>query len=151
MDQHFDFLIQSRQNTLELIKGLKTPQLNMIPEGFNNHLAWNLGHILVTQQLLMYGLSGLDTNLDVDIVSAFRKGSKANTCSHKLIIKICDQYLSSAQLAREDYHKGLFKKFSSYPTSYGVTLNTIEDAIMFNNVHENIHLGYMMAQKRLVI
>ena len=48
----------------------------------------------------------------------------------------------------EDYHKGVFKTYNEYTTSYNVTLNNIEKAIMFNNVHEGLHLGYIMALKK---
>ena len=34
-------------------------------------------------------------------------------------------------------------------TSYNVILKTVEDAIVFNNIHEGLHLGYMMALNRL--
>lgn len=34
-------------------------QLNKIPAGFNNNLIWNIGHIIVAQQSLIYQLSNL--------------------------------------------------------------------------------------------
>jgi hypothetical protein len=44
-----------------------------------------------------------------------------------------------------DYQEGIFRHYVPYKTSYGVELNNIDDAIIFNNIHEGLHLGYMMA------
>lgn len=33
----------------------------------------------------------------------------------------------------------------------GMDLKNIEDAVLFNNIHEGQHLGYIMAQKRAII
>ncbi len=33
-------------------------------------------------------------------------------------------------------------------TSAGIRLESVEDAIAFNNFHEGIHLGYVMALKK---
>ena len=50
-----------------------------------------------------------------------------------------------------DLKSGINWNYNSYTTSYNVTLNSIEEAIKFNNVHEGLHFGYAMAMKKLVI
>ena len=44
-------------------------QLNTVPEGFKNNLIWNIAHVIVTQQLLVYKLSGLPMMVDDDMVN----------------------------------------------------------------------------------
>jgi len=44
---------------LEYFDNYTLEQLNKIPEGFSNNLIWNIGHIIVTQQVLIYKLSNL--------------------------------------------------------------------------------------------
>jgi len=40
MKNHFDYLRATRNNVLKLIDNLNLAQVNEIPEGFNNNLAW---------------------------------------------------------------------------------------------------------------
>ena len=49
MEFVFNAITQTRANAIAAIEGLSNEQLNEIPEGFSNNIAWNLGHILVTQ------------------------------------------------------------------------------------------------------
>jgi hypothetical protein len=42
-----------------LIQGYTLEQLNKVPRGFNNNIIWNIAHVIVTQQILVYKLSGL--------------------------------------------------------------------------------------------
>ncbi|MCO6491351.1 MAG: hypothetical protein J5I98_23235 [Phaeodactylibacter sp.] len=56
----------------------------------------------------------------------------------------------TAQQAALDCERGLFQEFKACETSYGIKPNTIEEAIQFNNVHEGLHLGYMMALRKRV-
>lgn len=56
--------------------------------------------------------------------------------------------VETAARFKEDYQKGIFKEYQSYQSHYGVELNSIEDAMVFNNTHEGIHLGYMMALRK---
>jgi hypothetical protein len=51
----------------------------------------------------------------------------------------------------KDYAAGLFNEYKAYPTSFGVTLSEIEEAIMFNNVHEGMHLGYCIALRKVIL
>ena len=55
---NFEITRKTRQNVLRLIDGMGPEQLNKIPEGHSNNIIWHVGHILATQQLLTYGLSG---------------------------------------------------------------------------------------------
>ena len=151
MEKQFAILRTTRNNVLKVIQPFTDEQLNKIPAPFNNNLIWNLGHILVTQQLLMYRLSGLDCLVDNALIEKYRKGSKpTEPVNSEEIQQLRQALLSLTDRAEADFNKGVFQKYKTYPTSYGYTLNAIEDAIHFNNVHESMHLGTMMAIRKFV-
>jgi len=150
MQQQFDILNATRNNILNAIKDLSLDQLNTVPKGFKNNIAWNVAHIVVTQQLLCYKLSGLDIELNAAFVDRFKKGSEASNITQNELDSIKNQLLDFSNQLEGDYNGGLFKNYNEYPTSYNVTLNSIEDAIQFNNVHEGVHFGYIMAMKKSV-
>ena len=50
---------------------------------------------------------------------------------------------------KEDYQKGLFKKYNAYTVSTTSTLTNINEALAFNNFHEGIHFGYILAMKKI--
>ena len=140
---------QTRANFLSLMNGMSEEQLNHIPAGFNNNIIWNFAHIIVTQQLLTYGLSKLPLSLDSESVDAFRKGSSPVRIYTAGEIKQFKELAGSTldQFER-DMKEGKFQTFRFYPTSFGIELKSLEDAIAFNNVHEALHLGYAMSLKR---
>ncbi len=151
MQKQFEILNITRTNVLNTIGGLTLEQLNKVPEGFKNNIVWNLAHLVVTQQLLCYKLSGNEMELDDSFVDLFKKGSEVEyEVEQDEVDLIKEQFLALPAKLEEDYNAGLFKEFAEYPTSYNVTLNSIEDAIQFNNVHEGLHFGYIMAMKKLV-
>jgi|TARA_B110000483_G_scaffold25943_2_gene30919 hypothetical protein len=146
----FDLLHATRKLLVKSVATLNITQLNIIPDGFNNSIAWNIAHILVTQQLLHYKLSGKDLLLDDVFVDRFRKGTKASSNSlSKEEWETCLKLLPSlAEELERDYFGNKFSTYTTYPTSYGYEINSIEDAIQFNNLHEALHLGYIMSMKR---
>lgn len=44
----------SRKLFLEYFDNYTIDQLNKIPDGFSNNLIWNIGHVIVAQQALIY-------------------------------------------------------------------------------------------------
>ncbi len=149
--QSFQILKATRENILSTIDGLTIEQLNKIPTGFNNNIAWNLGHVWVTQQLLCYRLSGEEISMDNEMVTKYRKGSKPEEpISTSEIEHIKSEFLKQVDQLETDFNNGLFKGYKTYMTSYNVELSTTADAIAFNNVHEALHLGSIMALKHLV-
>lgn len=146
----FDTMRQTRKNILSLVEGMSPEELNKIPSGFNNNLIWHLGHVLVTQQLLTYGRCGLPFLIRDHWVPQFRKGSKPGEFIPLEEIELIKKGIPMMvdELIEDYYGKRFGKAFQPYETSYGLKLNTIEEAIRFNNVHEAMHLGYMMSQRR---
>ncbi|WP_372793835.1 DinB family protein [Lutibacter sp.] len=145
MQKQFDTLKKSRLLTLNIIENLTMEQLNKIPEGFKNNIAWNITHLVVTQQLLCYKLSGLDCLISEEMILNFQKGtSPTYTISEDEFNSIKKLFLELPERLKEDYDTGLFKNYFEYKTSVGINLNTIEDGILFNLYHEGIHLGVIL-------
>ena len=76
MEATFKICETSRSLYLKIIESYSLEQLNTIPEGFSNNLIWNLGHIIVAQQGLVYRLSGLPSNVSEEMTNTYKNGSK---------------------------------------------------------------------------
>lgn len=151
MQKHFDTLKKSRLLTLKAINGLTIEQLNKIPEGFKNNIAWNVSHLVVTQQLLCYKLSGLKCLISDELIVNFQKGSAPSyKISESEFEEIKKLFLELPDNLMEDYANGIFKSYNEYTTSVDVTLGNIDDAIIFNLYHEGIHLGIVLQLKKFI-
>lgn len=151
MQNQLSILKATRENMLQLLKPYSLEELNHIPDGFNNNLIWNLGHIIATQQLLIYSLSGLAPKIDADLIARYRKGTRPEgnlaQGGYELFQDLC---FSMIDATAKDYEEGKFQEYKPYTTSYGVTLSNIDEAIAFNNVHEGMHLGTMKTMRKLI-
>ncbi|MGB0806920.1 MAG: DinB family protein [Salibacteraceae bacterium] len=149
----FDVNRKTRENILKLINGLGTDDLNRVPDGFSNNLIWHLGHVLATQQLLTYGLSGSEIIISNNIIDEFRKGTKPeNGYTTEDISELKEIFMEVINITQEDFELEELNSnsFKEYPTSYGITLKSLKDALEFNNMHEAMHLGMMMVLKKTI-
>ncbi len=147
----FEALATIRTNTLKYIASLSEKQLFTIPSGFNNNIVWQLGHMVTTQQLLCYHLSNNSLLIPQEYVSLFRKGTSPNDRMTQINVEEIRHYFFETTLQfMPDYNAGKLNEFTKYPTSMGVELTTIEDAITFNFGHENLHFGVIMAMTKVV-
>ena len=144
-------LRQMRHNCLAIADRYDGEALQVIPNGFNNNLIWNLGHILVTQQLLHYGLAQRPLRIPKEWVAKYRKGSKPDSRVPQAEIDAIRAALeSTVDVLAADLQTEMFDQFKPYPTSTGVTLGSIGEALLFNHVHEGIHLGSMLAIRKFL-
>ena len=148
MKAQFEILKSTRNNFSKLISSFSLEELNVVPEGFNNSLAWNYAHSVVTLQLLVYGLSGNEMKVSKELVDKFRKGTKASPVSQAELEELKVLAISTIDDLEKDYVSGLFTEYKEYPTSYGYVLTSVESAISFNNIHEGVHFGYALAMKK---
>ncbi|SDR66337.1 DinB superfamily protein [Polaribacter sp. KT25b] len=151
MKAQFDILRTSRNLVLKELEGLTLEQIHEIPTGFKNNIAWNVAHLVVTQQLLNYKLAGLDCLCSDELIEDYKKGTlPSKTFTEEEFEEIKDLLLGLPDTLEEDYKAGIFESFKEYPTSTGFVLTTIESAISFNNFHEGIHYGIIRSIKKIV-
>lgn len=151
MKIEFEILNKSRKFIVDMIEGLTIEQLNKIPEGFNNNIVWNITHLVVTQQLLCYNFSGLDMKVSEEMVRLFRKGTSPNRLVSKAKFETYKKLLIELpQQLEKDYERDVFKEYQEYTTSLNVKIMNIDYAIEFNNYHEGIHLGVILALRKLI-
>lgn len=140
---------ETRKILVNFLETISREDLLAIPEHFNNNIWWNIAHVAVTQQLLIYKLNGLEVNLPDEIIATYAKGSRpVEEPSEEDFNLIKKALIELVDKAEEDYQKGVFKNYNSYTTSANVTLESVEDAITFNNFHEGIHIGSILALRR---
>ena len=77
MEKIFETAFFTRKNLLKIMEERNFESLVQIPVGFNNSIFWNIAHLLVSQQLLCYKLSGTDLRIDEDMVRKYGKGAIA--------------------------------------------------------------------------
>lgn len=148
---NFQVTAFNRKTLLYFLENLSLEQLNYIPKGFKNNILWNIAHILITEQMLAYGLSGLDLPVDNKFVKLYGKGSfPSDKISKEVVEEVISQLIPAAKQTKIDYENGVFKNFKEYPTSTGIILKNIDDAMQFNTFHEGIHLGIIMSLKKIV-
>ena len=142
---------KARALFLKIIDGLTLEQVNAIPKGHRNSIAWNLAHLVVTQQLLCYKLSGLPCAVPEDMIQRFQKGTVPSKAISQQNFEAIKSLFVALPLALEkDLEAGVFKNYTPYTTSVGIVLSNIEEAISFNAFHEGIHLGVVLSLKKLV-
>lgn len=140
-----------RQLIAPIFEAYSVEQLNVIPKGFSNNLIWNIAHIVATQQILVYKLSGLQPMVSVELIEKYKKGTQPEgEVSAEEILQIKELLNSTLIQTQKDYQVGVFKDFQEYPTSSGYILRNVEDALAYNLFHEGVHLGVIMAIKKLV-
>lgn len=151
MNHQLDILTKSREFILKLIEGFTIDQLNKVPNGFNNNIVWNIGHLVVTQQLLCYKLSELPMAVSENMVLKYKKGTAPQgVVSNDEFEDIKKLFLNLTKQFEFDFSKGIFTSYQTYTTSVDVTLTDIDSALAFNNYHEGIHLGVILGLRKLI-
>ncbi len=151
MDWAFDISIKNRVLLASFLDNYTLEQLNKIPDGFSNSIIWNIAHTIVTQQLLVYRLSGLPCLTSDDLIERFKKGTKPNGDLSQLEVDaIKDLLFSTIEKTKADYQNKVFKEYTEYTVSTKSTLTNVDEAIDFNNFHEGIHLGTILAIRKFL-
>ena len=153
MEASLNVFKQTRQLLLMAVKDLTEEQFLAIPEGFDNNIAWNLGHIIVAHKGLCYRPCGLDMGLPRKMFAMYPPGtSPAGWKREPDIPALLDMAAAHVEQMEADYQAGKFSgPFQEITTSTGIHLANIGEAVSFNNFHEGLHLGAILALRNLVV
>lgn len=151
MDFTFDITEKNRKIFYFYLENLTLEQLNAIPKGFKNNIFWNIAHVVATQQLLVYNLSGEKMLVSNEFIDLYRKGSAPQQqATQQDVDEVKKLLFSTLEQTKKDFENNLFKSYTEYTVTTKTTLTNAKDAMEFNNFHEGIHLGTVMALKKLV-
>lgn len=151
MEGLFETIRQNRNVLAQILLQTPQKQLITIPPGFANNIWWNIAHVVVTHQLLLYGLSNLPMAVGEDLISRYRKGTfPQGEPGRQEIAEIQELLIQTAHTAEVDFKAGKFVAFREYTTSVGVRLQNFKDALAFDAFHEGLHLGVVISLKKLV-
>jgi hypothetical protein len=152
-NQAFEFIINSRKAFIQLIDSLTIEELNKIPDGYNNNIIWNFGHIVVSTQTLCYVRTGvLQDATSVKFNEYYKKDTRPTyTVTEEEVAELKVIALKSIEKIKEDYANEKFSDITPFTTAtYGVQLNSIEEVLITTIGHDNVHYGYAWALKKLV-
>jgi hypothetical protein len=76
IEKALDITRKTRSNFIKLLDGLTIAQLNKIPEGYSNNLAWNFGHIVISQQMICYVKGEIVEQLDEKFNTQYIAGGR---------------------------------------------------------------------------
>src|SRR5690606_17140311 len=112
--KQFDILEKTRKAVLAAINDLTLEQINIIPTGFNNNIAWNFAHLVVTQQLLCYRFSGLECYVNEESINSYKKGTAPDPhvkMSEMELQKYKELFMLNSERIKKDYSQGRFKEY----------------------------------------
>ena len=151
MRSTFNIWETNRKLLSEYFDKYSPEQLNEIPKGFSNNLIWNLGHIIVAQQVLVYKSSGLEGYISDELLNLYKPGTKpTKETSENEVKELKELLVSHIEKTKSDMANGKFKIYKGRTTSMGFYLGSLKEAIEYNNYHEGLHLGYMMNIQKFV-
>ena len=149
MEEHIIYLNKIRREIIDQLTQHTLDQLLYIPVGYRNNIFWNAAHVLATQQLIHYYLSENRMLVDMEFIKTYKKGTFGNSVANESDVEELIELLESTPMQlHKDYSSEKLNRYRSYNTFLGVELKCIEDAIMYNNIHEAMHLGYILSLKK---
>ena len=151
MKESIDIMRGARLFMINLIDGISIEDLNEIPVGFNNNIAWNFGHVVATQQILCYRNAGVTPVIQDEFIDKYKSGTRPEGYIDEKEFKIIKENLIQAiDRFEQDSTKNMFENYNAFDLkSYpGVRIKDISDAAKFVCFHDGLHVGYSMALKR---
>lgn len=137
--------------TIKAVEGTPERKLDIIPEGFNNNVRWNLGHIYVIQEKLAFHFSGEPMVLPDNFTRLFAKGTKPadwNEDPPKLEVLV-EMLADQPKRIQQSFHHRLEEKVKEpFTTGSGLTLSTIGELLNFSIYHEGMHFNTINLLKR---
>jgi uncharacterized damage-inducible protein DinB len=137
-----------REETLGLVNGVTEEEADRIPEGFNNNIRWNLGHIYLDQYLWIEAV----TKEKSDQAKVYNQWFGFGT-SPENFTEDTPSFTQLKELLRrqpihlkEKYGSRLDEEFE--PTEMG--MYTIEQVLIRTIYHEGLHAGAIQYLKRFI-
>jgi uncharacterized damage-inducible protein DinB len=151
--QQLEFI---RLRTLAFLDATTEEQADGMPDGFRNSIRWNLGHILLTHENLLYSFLGEQEKKGIpegfDGLFGFHTSPltwKENNLTPPSL-SVLRNLLEDQPKRFKEVFSGRLNEQGEKPFNLGsVTLTTLADVFAFTNWHEGLHQGTITTIKRV--
>ncbi len=140
-----------RHSIIDLTDKLSVEQWNEIPDRMKNNLVWNVGHMVFTQQMLCYALGGLQPTIDMAFFGQFAPDtSPGSIVNHDDIARIKSTFSEAFEQLATDATAGRLESYKSWSLPSGISIDSFEDAMITNVIHEGRHFGVVISLAKQV-
>ena len=151
MQSQLAFIRYARNGIVNIMDEMSLGQINHVPEGFNNNLVWQLGHLIVALQNYCYINAGLPSMLEESFIERYKNGTKPEgSIDEAEFITMKNLATSTLDQLEKDLQSDTFANFEPKTLGNGIQINSIADALEMMVFHEALHYGEVKILKRLV-
>jgi hypothetical protein len=136
---------RTRGKLSETLEDVSTEVFEIVPDGFNNNIHWQLGHLLITGELFLFGGQ---KNLPENYRDFFKPGTKPSDWTSEvpsvntLLGQLNEQLDRINDIPAEVFERKLPKPFLGNETA--------GELAAMGAYHEAMHLGQIQSLKRLI-
>ncbi|MDQ0243527.1 hypothetical protein J2S09_001072 [Bacillus fengqiuensis] len=116
---------------------------DIIPDGFNNNIRWNFGHIAFVQEKLVFGLLGKEMGLPENYEQLFGAGTKPTEWEEtppsfaEIAMILTEQKTRIKDFIQGRLHEKLPTPFTNRS---GIKFYTVGEVFLFSFYHEALHI-----------
>ncbi|WP_216831471.1 DinB family protein [Alkalihalobacterium elongatum] len=131
----------ARFANIQVLNAAKEHQLDAIPEGFNNSIRWNAGHVLVIAESVLRHSEHYEPVLPSLYKKLFDMGTKPSEWTEEApsvaeIVEMSQKQIEAVQKLSSEHGNATFAKpFVLFGTSF----DNVSDALSFISFHEGLH------------
>jgi hypothetical protein len=143
-----------RKGTIKVIESTDESLLTIIPQGFNNHIFWNYGHIFVIQERMVFPAMREPSELNEILIQLFNnKTSPANWSINpppidEITQLLRDQTTRIQEMFKDRLDEKLIEPFMLFKS---LPFYTLRDILTFTIFHEGMHLETMKMYRRMLL
>jgi uncharacterized damage-inducible protein DinB len=139
-----------RTATLSAVEGLSDTEANVVPQGFNNNILWNLGHIYLVQERIFH-FAQEPLNIPEGFAKFFGSGTKPADWVGQppAFSEICELLKAQPQRIRERLQNRLNEQVAEPFKIRNLEMRTIAEVLTFMLYHEGTHTQNIKTIKRL--
>ena len=141
----------TRHHMLREIEGLSHEDMLVIPEGRDDNVLWNVGHLLCSLSRLTYVFSGHPLPIPEGYLELFGKGTSArNWTGDPDPAEVLERFKALPAQIEADYLAGHFTEYKALQITPDDTIASVEEAVAFHCFHEGLHIGMIITLKELL-
>lgn len=144
----------SRDTLLKSIRNISETDADVMPNGFNNTIRWNIGHVLTSTDRTFVNAK-LTTQLPPNYIELFLTGTSPKTWRNDVpsLQKLFSQLEQQKTNIQDTFANCLEEKLETplkLKLYEGYELNSVGELLNFFVFHEAMHIGYINALKRVI-